>query len=93
MTIGTWLTANNLPYPHPNSPFNDNPSHVERANDRGIIGYQVEYQMALAIEAILAANANEPDATRVLIMAPARHGQQRQRWLVAGTDGLRNRWL
>ena len=71
MTIGTWLTANNLPYPHPNSPFNDNPSHVERANDRGIIGYQVEYQMALAIEAILAANANEPDATRVLIMAPA----------------------
>ena len=53
-TIGTWLSANNLPYPHPNSNYNDNPTHVERANDRGIIGYQIEYQMALAIEAILA---------------------------------------
>ncbi len=70
-TIGTWLAANQLPYPHPNSNYNDNPTHVERANDRGIIGYQIEYQMALAIEAILAANADAPEAFRVPIMGPA----------------------
>lgn len=70
-TIGTWLSANNLPYPHPNSNYNDNPTHVERANDRGIIGYQIEYQMALAIEALLAANADAPEALKVPIMGPA----------------------
>ncbi|MEZ5441798.1 MAG: hypothetical protein R3F15_09955 [Lysobacterales bacterium] len=82
MTIGTWVSANNLPYPHPNSNYNDNPNHIERPNDRGIIGYQVEYQMALAIEAILTANAAAPAAFQVPIMAPA-----------AASSSVNNGWL
>lgn len=70
-TIGTWIAANQLPYPHPHSNYNDNPTHVERANDRGILGYQIEYQMALAVEAIRAANADAPANLRVPILAPA----------------------
>ena len=73
-TIGAWIVANNLPYPHPNSPFNDNPTHIQRVNDRGIIGYQVEYQMALALEAIRGVNATAPASHKVRILTPASTG-------------------
>lgn len=70
-TIGAWIAANNLPYPHPNSPYNDNPTHAAQMNDRGIIGYQVEYQIALAVEAILGVNATAPTGHKVRILPPA----------------------
>ncbi len=73
-TIGAWIAANNLPYPHPNSPYNDNPTHAARGNDRGIIGYQVEYQIALALEAILGVNATAPAGHKVRIITPASTG-------------------
>lgn len=83
-TIGTWVAANNLPYPHPNSPYNDNPAHGSVANDRGLIGYQVEYQMALALEALIAVNATAPAAHRLRILLPASTGSSIQNGSATG---------
>ncbi|MFH1496282.1 MAG: hypothetical protein ABII82_00515 [Verrucomicrobiota bacterium] len=69
--IGGWAKANGLPYPHPNSNYNDNPGHGDRMNDRGVIGYQVEYQIALALEALMRVNARAPEGHRVRILSPA----------------------
>jgi dienelactone hydrolase len=73
-TIGTWVAVNDLPYPHPNSPYNDNPAHGLVMNDRGLIGYQVEYQMALALEALIGVNATAPAAHKIRILVPASTG-------------------
>ncbi|MCI0540311.1 MAG: Ig domain-containing protein, partial [Verrucomicrobiales bacterium] len=70
-TVSTWAFTRGLPYPHPASPFNDNPTHTNRMNDRGIIGYQVEYQMALAIEALNAVNATSAAPHKIKILSPA----------------------
>lgn len=69
--IGVWAKENGLPYPHPNSNYNDNPGQGDRMNDRGVIGYQVEYQIALALEALLRVNAAAPAEHRVRILSPA----------------------
>ena len=84
-TIGTWIAENNMPYPHPNSPFNDNPAHGQVMNDRGLIGYQVEYQMALALEALIVVNGNAPAGHKIRILAPASTGSSIQ-------NGSANGW-
>ncbi|MCW0218997.1 MAG: putative Ig domain-containing protein [Prosthecobacter sp.] len=84
-TIGTWVAENNLPYPHPNSAYNDNPTHGLALNDRGLIGYQVEYQMALALEALIAVNATAPAGHKLRILAPASTGSSIQ-------NGSANSW-
>ncbi|MBI3880866.1 MAG: fibronectin type III domain-containing protein [Verrucomicrobia bacterium] len=70
-TIGAWVAAGGLPYPHPASPYNDNPTHLGKFNDRGILGYQIEYQMALALEALNGVNATSAAPYKIKILAPA----------------------
>ncbi|MGH9846919.1 MAG: hypothetical protein ACREEM_50115, partial [Blastocatellia bacterium] len=80
-TIRVWASAAGLPYPSPYTPFNDR----QAPNDRGYIGYFVEYYMAPALESLLAANAAAAPEDRIIILTGSLAN--------AAGDAARNSWL
>ncbi len=82
-TIRAWAGTAGLPYPSPYTPFND----PQTPNDRGYIGYYIEYDVAPAIESLIAANAAAAPEDRIVIMtgslANAAGSAARNSWLPA----------
>lgn len=66
-TMKAWAKSFNKPYPSPTSPFANDGDRIGR-NDRGYIGYFVEYFLAPAIEGINEAKANSTNPDRIKVM-------------------------
>ncbi len=69
--IYQWLDVRGLPYPHPGTQYEDRDGYTPNGGeDRGMIGYLVEYRLAPAIDALIAAN-NAQVGRDLIIMAPS----------------------
>lgn len=69
--IYQWLDVRGLPYPHPGTQYEDRDGYTPTGGeDRGMIGYLVEYRLAPAIDALMSAN-NAHGGRDLIIMAPS----------------------